>query len=569
MSTKYFFESLDKSTSKGSLWNAPTMPLAGKVIKSGSLLKHSSNATSESGLIERYFILQDQHLMYKKSETSQSVSSVMNIKYAKLLLPGNDHDESMSEDLIKNQKYWLKVCFKNKFSLLFAKSQSEYHDWIAAFTSVMVRNDIHLRFFVEKPIGAGAFAQVYKAQEKSTGKWFAVKGFNKESVLQNSSGIKALWNEIQILRQVKGKSNMLNLYEVHETTNSVYLLTEYLVGGDLSQFIEENKRISEEDIISIMCGILNGLKSENFVHRDLKPANIMLRKTSHITSDDVVIVDFSFAVNKDELNPIFKKCGTPGFIAPEVIGCKDFDKSFKIPLKCDVYSAGVIMHMLCTGKNLFDKSEHNANVTFKKNLQSNIDFPSRVFSRIGPQTNIVLRSMLNADPEKRIAMGVAAALMMTLQPIKFKLSFFLCRDRDQKSMTNTLPHIYGTENLSKIKTFSQDPLKSRQIRKSVHEIQAEISKDQIKSYSPVFSKYSKNKPAIGYEKVEGNPLANSSSTVNHPSKINPYNLDSIGKQSTRASPNFFTISFKKRPMVVKMKDSSYFEPSVTIFQQDL
>ena len=569
MSTKYFFESLDKSTSKGSLWNAPTMPLAGKVIKSGSLLKHSSNATSESGLIERYFILQDQHLMYKKSETSQSISSVMNIKYAKLLLPGNDNDESMSEDLIKNQKYWLKVCFKSKFSLLFAKSESEYHDWIAAFTSVMVRNDIHLRFFVEKPIGAGAFAQVFKAQEKSTGKWFAVKGFNKESVLQNSPGINALWNEIQMLRQVKGKSNMLNLYEVHETTNSVYLLTEYLEGGDLSQFIKKNKRISEEDIISIMCGILNGLKSENFVHRDLKPANIVLRKTSHITSDDVVIVDFGLAVNKDELNPIFKRCGTPGFIAPEVIGCKDSDKSFKIPLKCDVYSAGVIMHMLCTGKNLFDKSENDTNVTFKKNLQSNIDFPSRVFSRLGPQTNILLRTMLNADPEKRIAMDIAAALMMTLQPVKFKLSGFFCRDIDQKSPTDTLPHIFGAKILAKTKTFTQNPAKNRQSRKSAHELKAEISEDQIKSYSPVLSKYIKDRPAIGYEKVEASPLANSSSPVNQPSKWNPYNLNSFGKQSTQASPNFFTKPLKRRPMVVKMKDSSYFEPSATIFQQDL
>jgi serine/threonine protein kinase len=569
MSAKYFFESLDTSTSKALLWNAPNKPLDGKVIKSGSLLKHSLNATGESGLTERFFILQDGHLMYKKSECSQRVSAVMNIKYAKLVLPGNDGQEPMSQDLIENQKFWLKVCFKGKYSLLFAKSEIEYRDWIAAFTSVMTRNDIHQRFVVEKPIGAGAFAQVFKAQEKSTGNWYAVKAFSKNIVLEIPSGKKALWNEIEILRQVKGKPNMLNLYEVHETPNSVYLVTEYLEGGDLSQFISNNKLISEKDIICIMCGILKGLKNETFVHRDLKPANIMLRKTSKITSDDVVIVDFGLAVNMDDLHPVFKTCGTPGFMAPEVIHCKDKYTSFSIPRKCDVYGAGVIMYVLCTRQNLFDKSEYDENSILKKNLESKIEFPSQFFSKFSSEISAILKSMLKPDPEKRISMDDATTLIMNLQLIKCKTSSFVCKDSDESYLTRSLNCYLHDENLLKNTTFPQNPIKVYQIMISSNKTQDGITADQIMLNSPIFSDYEKDKSATGFKKMEVSPGVNSPSAPNQDSKLKPYTEDSFYRQSTLDSPHLLMRPIRRKAMVVNIKNSSYFEPSATILPSQL
>ena len=569
MTAKYFFESLDASTSKASLWNAPTKPFNGKVIKSGTLLKHSLNATGESGLTERFFILQDGHLMYKKSECGQRVSSVMSIKYAKLVLPGNDGQEPMSQDLIENQKFWLKVCFKGKFSLLFAKSEIEYRDWIAAFTSVMTRNDIHQRFDVEKSIGAGAFAQVFKAQEKSTGNWYAVKAFSKKIVLEIPSGKKSLWNEIEILRQVKGKPNMLNLYEVHETSNSVYLVTEYLEGGDLSQFIANNKLISEKDIICIMCGILKGLKNETFVHRDLKPANIMLRKTSIITSDDVVIVDFGLAVNMDDLHPVFKTCGTPGFMAPEVIYCKDKYTSFSIPRKCDVYGAGVIMYMLCTGQNLFDKSEYDENSILKKNLDSKIEFPSQFLSKFSSEIGSILKSMLKSEPEKRVSMDDAATLIMTLQLIKCKTSSFICKDSEESYLASSLNCYLHGENLQKNTTFSQNPLKVHQIMISSKRNQDGITADQSMFNSPIFSDYEKDTSDTGFNKIEASPGVNSPSAPNQDSKLKPYTEDSLNRQSTLDSPYPFIRPIRRKAMVVNIKNSSYFEPSATILLSQL
>ena len=466
MSTKYFFESLDKSTSKGSLWNAPTMPLAGKVIKSGSLLKHSSNATSESGLIERYFILQGDFLMYKKSEGSQSVCSVMNIRYAKLTLPADQHDESIGRDPIDTNKLFsLRISTRGKFTLLLARSSIEYHDWIAAFTSVMMRNDIHQRFIVEKQIGIGFSAQVFKAQETSTGKWFAVKGFNKKVIQQSSSGIKALWNEIEILREVKGKSNLLNMYEVHETAHSVYLVTELLEGGDLDHFTKNKDKVTEKEIVSIMCGILKGLKNDIFIHRDIKPANIMLKKSSNITADDVVIVDYGLAVKQDDLNPVFERCGTPGFIAPEVIRYTDV---YSKHMKCDVYSAGVIMHMLCTGAKLFNKTEYDSHAVLKKNMQSNIEFPNEIFEKFSSKTIKVLRSMLHTDPIQRISITQASILLASLLKMNDEKSILSVKNCYEKSLDITKKHTMEWPNLPKNIVFPNCSFKRYYKVKSIY-----------------------------------------------------------------------------------------------------
>jgi serine/threonine protein kinase len=411
--TKYFFEDLDTSFINTSLWNATSSKPTGKVIHSGYLLKHSCNADIDGGLSRRYFTLQQDHLVYSQSENSEDITSMMKLRYAKLILPDADQSNSLQTNGDWT-RFTIKVVYKNKFSLLYATSEDEYDAWVAALTKVMTRIDIHERFHVEKPIGAGAFAQVYKAREKVSGVYYAVKGFNKSSVLENPSGKAALWNEIQMLRKVQGKSNVLSLHEVHETKNSVYLVMDYVEGRDLSKFISKNKKLTEDVIKTIIYGILKGLESlveENILHRDIKPANIMLKKMTNITAEDVVIVDFGLAATSFDTDPIFKRCGTPGYIAPEVITMKSDDKPFNIPSKCDVYSTGVIMHMLCTGSSLFDKTEYDGNTILKKNLRSQVKYPSQVFGNLSEISNLILRDMLQADPAERITVGQALKLI--------------------------------------------------------------------------------------------------------------------------------------------------------------
>ena len=396
-----FFESLESSQDYNSLWGPAPPTLQGKVIHSGPLMKHSKKG-HETTIVERYFCLQGSYLMYKNSQSSSKISAVMNIKYAKLSLPDLEDIEEQNPNF-KVDSFALKLSKGSKYSLLFARNKAEFEQWVAALTKLVVRTDIHSRFSVERQIGSGAFAQVFQAKEKSTGVDFAVKGFNKTSVLQNPNGKASLWKEIEILRSISGKKNIITLHEVHETKNSIYLIMDLVEGRDLLSLIR-NSEITLDMIREIAYGILAGLEAlsqDNIFHRDIKPANIMLRKTRDVTVNDVVIVDFGLAASSQDTKFIFKRCGTPGYIAPELISLKNVEKNFSIPLKSDVYSVGVVLYYLCTKEPLFDKSDFDCKMVLKANLQSRVVFPKEKFDSLGPQIVDLLVNLLQPSPEKR------------------------------------------------------------------------------------------------------------------------------------------------------------------------
>ena len=395
-----FFESIDTAGQGNNIWNKYEPSMKGEVIFQGELKKHSKD--DKDDLATRYFILQKDYLLYKKNEKSDSISSAMRITYAKLVLPGVDETDQTPSSMLKGP-FAIKICFKSKYSLLYATNEDHYKQWVAALTKVLLRSDFHTRFTVAKIIGSGAFANVYESTEKASGIKYAVKGFNKEFLEQDSKGKLALWNEVSVLRGID-HDNLLRLHEVHETKNSVYLVFDIYEGGELNKFVEKNK-LKEDQIVNLMIGLLKGLDymaDRDMAHRDLKPNNIMLKKTTNLTVHDIVIVDFGLAASFNDTNLIYKRCGTPGYIAPEVIAAKNVESFYTIPPKSDMYSIGVILYVLCAGKSPFEKPEWDVDTIIKKNLESKIDFPSAIFSRYSPELLQLLKGLLAADPKKRL-----------------------------------------------------------------------------------------------------------------------------------------------------------------------
>lgn len=140
--------------------------------------------------------------------------------------------------------------------------------------------------------------------------------------------------------------NLIKFYEVHETENSIYMVLEVLQGGNLIDYLKQNGKFSEKDAAIFMRAILRGIShmhKKNIMHRDLKPENILFR-SKEITEDNICIVDFGLSTNVNEPEYLFVRCGTPGFVAPEVINLKDLTKKYdKI---CDIFSIGIIFHIL-------------------------------------------------------------------------------------------------------------------------------------------------------------------------------------------------------------------------------
>ena len=137
--------------------------------------------------------------------------------------------------------------------------------------------------------------------------------------------------------------NIIKLHEVHEDEAHVYLVLELLHGGELFERIVKKGIYTEKDASILMQKLLSALDSmhtRNIMHRDLKPENLILKdmKNNH----DVKIADFGLATAVTQGDYLFRRCGTPGYVAPEVLADERYDQ------KVDIFSAGVILYILYT-----------------------------------------------------------------------------------------------------------------------------------------------------------------------------------------------------------------------------
>ena len=166
-----------------------------------------------------------------------------------------------------------------------------------------------------KLIGKGAFGAVTLAIHKLTGKHVAIKSIEKDCLKDEFSRKKVI-REITILKKIR-HSNIIRLLEVFQSEKHVLIVMEYADKGDLLHYIKSKKKIPEEEAKLIFKQIVYGLAhlhSRNVLHRDIKPDNILLDSEGGIKICDFGV---SKVVNKNEY--INDQCGTPAYIAPEII----------------------------------------------------------------------------------------------------------------------------------------------------------------------------------------------------------------------------------------------------------
>ena len=450
-----FFESIDKEsiqTVSSSIWTKfdPAMDL-GRPLFAGFLLKTSKSSTAE--LDTRYFILQENYLIYKQNEDASHISSALKIKYAQVKFPTPEEMEA-SHSKSAGGKFAIKICSRGKYSVLFARNEEEYQQWMAQLSRVMLRVDFHAKYQVTKAIGQGAFANVYEAVSRvDPQQKFAVKGFNKAVLEAQPREKQSLWNEITILRQLD-HPNLLRLHEVHETQNSLYLVTEVVSGGELTQFLDENKTLTPEDLRNIAIGLARGinyLASKQIVHRDLKPNNVLLRKTSNITDQDVVIVDFGLATYTHSKNLIFKRCGTPGYIAPEIISSANPEHDFKVTTKSDMFGLGALIYALICKRNPFEVKGATVDQIIRSNLDCRVNFSESSFESFPVDWKTVLQTLLVSEPNDRANAQQLLANELFFGNQKFKDSLSTMPDESCD------PHAYGDDMKAAMPQSPQKP----------------------------------------------------------------------------------------------------------------
>ncbi|XP_061842045.1 serine/threonine-protein kinase ULK1a isoform X1 [Nerophis lumbriciformis] len=200
-------------------------------------------------------------------------------------------------------------------------------------------------------IGHGAFAVVFKGRHKEKHEWeVAVKCINKKNLAKSQS---LLGKEIKILKELKHE-NIVSLLDYQEMGGCIYLVMEYCNGGDLAEYLQCKRTLSEDTIRVFFQQIAQAMKvlqSKGILHRDLKPQNILLchpkgRRSSSINTC-VKIADFGFARHLQTNMMAATLCGSPMYMAPEVIMSQNYDA------KADLWSIGTIIYQCLTGKAPF------------------------------------------------------------------------------------------------------------------------------------------------------------------------------------------------------------------------
>ena len=141
--------------------------------------------------------------------------------------------------------------------------------------------------------------------------------------------------------------NCIKLHEVYETDNSLYMVLELLKGGNLVDYLKQHGKFTEKEAAIFIRAILKGVHhchERGVMHRDLKPENILFRTNEVMSEENICIADFGLATFLEVDEYLFSRCGTPGFVAPEVVNLKDTKVKYN-PI-CDEFSVGIIFHIL-------------------------------------------------------------------------------------------------------------------------------------------------------------------------------------------------------------------------------
>ena len=217
-----------------------------------------------------------------------------------------------------------------------------------------IKGEVETRYDIIKIIGEGGFGKVYYAKNKFSNTEVSIKTINKsknENLIFDNLSIK---NEIDVLKSLS-HPNIMKIYEFYSNEESYFLVNEYIKYGELSKKIKQT--FSELQISVIIFQILKGLSyihSHNIIHRDIKLENIMISDIENILINGKIepfywikIIDFGIAKFTSSNKKEKGMTGTLYYMAPEVIK-QNYD------YKCDIWSVGVILYILLTGKYPFD-----------------------------------------------------------------------------------------------------------------------------------------------------------------------------------------------------------------------
>lgn len=245
------------------------------------------------------------------------------------------------------------------------------------------------RYEVGKLLGQGNFAKVYQAKDIKNGQTVAIKVIDKEKTLKAGLN-EQIKREISVMKLVS-HPNVLQLYEVMATKSKIYIVLEYAKGGELFNKVAKG-RLKEDIarwIFQQLISALDCCHRRGVYHRDLKLENLLIDEDGSLKVSDFGLSALSESTHQDGL--LHTICGTPAYVAPEVINRKGYDGA-----KADIWSCGVILFVLLAGHLPFQSS--NLMEMYKKITRADYRCPNW----FPPEVRKLLTKILEPNPNDRI-----------------------------------------------------------------------------------------------------------------------------------------------------------------------
>ena len=241
--------------------------------------------------------------------------------------------------------------------------------------------------------------RVRLARHSKTGQYAAVKIVSKTALLNSRMSLHDLGDEAdRILHSIEREivimkliehPNIMRLYDVWETSTELYLILEYVEGGELFEYLCDKGRLAPREAVGYFQQIImaiNYCHRFNIAHRDLKPENLLLDRDKNIK-----VADFGMAVWQGAGHMLNTACGSPHYAAPEVIKGEAYDGT-----AADIWSCGVILYALLVGRLPFD--DEDLPVLLEKVKAGKFSIPHDVDAR----AQNLIRRMLEKDVNRRI-----------------------------------------------------------------------------------------------------------------------------------------------------------------------
>ena len=244
-----------------------------------------------------------------------------------------------------------------------------------------------------KNLGKGGYGKVFQVRQKISNKLFACKKLSK----LNINNLIKFRREIDILMKMD-HPNIIKLYDVFESQNSLYLIMEECYGGELFdrilKRIENNSMYTEKEACEIIRQVMGAIEychNQGIAHRDLKPENLLYLKEGPEENNPLKIIDFGLSQDLNIKKILSSKVGTAYYVSPEILQGKYSEK-------CDVWSAGVILYVLLSGEPPFNGPSDS--VIYSKIKQFKFAFPEKKWHSISNEAKDLLSKMLVPEAER-------------------------------------------------------------------------------------------------------------------------------------------------------------------------